>query len=569
MISFSRRIERAQSASAPRRRSCTRLGHAARGAPLLTALLAVAAPLRANDAFPLGVAAGDARESSAILWTAVADAPRVRCEVSADARFETLVFVADADSDDASDRTVRLTAGGLAPGTDYWYRFLDPRSGAVSETGRFRSAPGPAAPTAFRFAFSGDTNFQSAPFRLMSDLAAQAPDLFIWFGDLIYADAPAGGLGVAQSLDEYRAKYRQLRGDEHVRAALAATALWAGWDDHELGNDYAGLDPNLPTEQRAAAYQAFFEHVPIERGGPAGDADRTYRRLRYGAHAEFFFLDERQYRQPSAARECRGNLDPEGFVLGGLTRDGACLAALRGERSMLGAAQMEWLLDGLRTSDARWKFVVNNVPLSYLGVFPYDRWDGYDAERRALLEFIDAAAIEGVVFLTTDIHANGYNPDVGGYFRARRADYALSGSVVMRELIVGPLGNATAHETLTGAAPALLRPLLGILEQSLLARVRRANGLAFIDADKLSYALIEIDAGGELSFRYRGISPGQETADARVFFDSDAPPQPPACGLGLLPALAVAPGLLLNRLAARRAGGRTDVGAAGFEPAKG
>ncbi|MBI5063620.1 MAG: alkaline phosphatase D family protein, partial [Desulfatitalea sp.] len=123
-------------------------------------------------------------------------------------------------------------------------------------------------------------------------------------------------------------------------------------------------------------------------------------------NAEFFFLDERQYRDASAKVACASNPDPYGVMLGPLTRDEACLRELSAERTMLGAEQLQWLLDGLRSSNARLKFVVNNVPLTFLGVYPYDRWDGYDAERRTILEYIDANAIDGVVFLTTDIHAN-------------------------------------------------------------------------------------------------------------------------------------------------------------------
>lgn len=502
---------------------------------LLTTVLAVPVLGHAQDRFPLGVAAGDVRSNSAILWTRATVSGALRWEISTRDDFSQDLLSGSVEAVESSDFTIRATVADLAPATSYFFRFVDVASNEASPVGRFRTAPQADAAASFRFAFSGDTNFQRAPFLLMSDVAAQDPDFFIWFGDLIYADAPAGGLGVAVTLDEYRAKYRQVREDENARAALHACALWAGWDDHEVGNDYAGLDPALSRDQLAAAEQAFFEYVPLERNGSADDPNRTFRSMQYGAHAEFFFLDERQYRDPEAEEECAGNLDPDGFVLGGLTRSSDCRAVLRGDRSLLGDAQRQWLMDSLLASDARWKFVINNVPLSYLAVFPYDRWDGYDRERRTLLEFIDAAAIDGVVFLTTDIHGNGYNPDLGEYFRAQRPDYQLSGVVPIREIITGPLGNETAHESLTGAAPALLRPIVNLLEAQLLSRLREINGLAFIDINKVSYALFDVDEAGELRIRYRGVPPTTPSAEPVVFFDTADPPTTPSCGAGAFP----------------------------------
>ncbi len=511
----------------------------------------------AQDRFPLGVAAGDVRSDSVILWTRPSAASTLDWEISTDSDFFAPLLTGEVRAGAETDFTVRASVSGLTPGTAYFYRFVDVATGEASAVAQFRTAPAADIPAPVRFAFSGDTNFQRAPFYLMSDIAAQQPDLFIWFGDVIYADVTAGGLGPATTLDEYRAKYRQVRGDEHARAALHACALWAGWDDHEVGNDYAGLDPNLSRDQLAAAEQAFFEYIPVERSGLLDDPNRTFRSMRYGAYAEFFFLDERQYRDEEAVDECKGNVDPDGFILGDLTRNSECRAVLRADRSLLGDAQRQWIMNGLLQSDARWKFVINNVPLSYLAVYPYDRWDGYDEERRTLLEFIDAAAIDGVVFLTTDIHGNGYNPDLGEYFRAQRPDYELSGIVPIREFITGPLGNETAHESLTGAAPALLRPFVELLETRLLARLREINGLAFIDINKVSYALFEVDETGELRVRYRGVPPTTPSAEAIEFFDTAAPPQPPACGLGVFPVLTIATGLRLaqrpNRVSKNRA----------------
>src|SRR5262245_56556655 len=166
-----------------------------------------AAPVRAEMGFSSGVAAGDVSSSGAILWTR-ADLPgRVRLEVAGEPAFASIVIRSEADATEERDLTVSFDVTGLNPRTTYYYRFArgdDPVT--VSRSGRFRTAPADDASADARFVFSGDTNFAYAPFGVVASLAREEADAFIWFGDTIYADVPAGGLGVARSLAEYRAK---------------------------------------------------------------------------------------------------------------------------------------------------------------------------------------------------------------------------------------------------------------------------------------------------------------------------------------------------------------------------
>ncbi|MGE0480801.1 MAG: alkaline phosphatase [Phycisphaerae bacterium] len=506
-----------------------------------------------GDGFSLGVAAGDVRDSSVILWTRADEPGMVRVEVALDEAFAALIAVGEQEAGAVTDQTVKFDVTGLAPATRYVYRFTRVADAdQQSRVGRFRTAASASSAAPLRLIFSGDSNYAFAPFAAFGAAAREDADLFVWFGDVIYSDVPAGGLGAARTLGEYRARYRQLLGDPQVQELLARMAVLVGWDDHEVANDYAGADPALPREQRDAAYQAFFEYLPIRPQGIGADPFRTYRRFQFGANLEMFLVDERQYREPSAEEFCGGNPDPFGVVLGPLSRDGACIAALSKPRTMLGGEQFAWLTRALATSTAATKLVVNNVPVSYVGVLPYDRWDGYDLERRALLRFIDDAGLGGVAFLTTDIHANAYNPDVLRFFRENRGDYRLRGATRVPELIVGPIGNATAAQTLFGIAEAVERGASGgaqagaggdgvsaLVDGAIdfyLAALKRTNRLAFIEPDRVSYAVIEVDADGATRFAFRGYDPRDAArgADAvTTFFEGaiDAPsPLAPACG---------------------------------------
>ncbi|MFO0839769.1 MAG: alkaline phosphatase D family protein [Phycisphaerae bacterium] len=512
--------------------------------------------------FSLGVTAGDVTDQSAILWTRADRGGPVRAEIGAGEDFSAPERFVRQDAAGDSDFTIKVTLDALHPATTYFYRFVRLDDGAVSAVGRFRTAPAPDTAAELRFVFSGDTNFAFAPFGVFSAAANEGQDLTVWFGDTIYSDVPAGDLGVAATRADYRAKYRQIRGDAGVQAAAAASAVLVGWDDHEVTNDYAGRDPELSAARREDAYRAFFEYMPIRDLGDAADPFRTYRRVRHGANVEFFMLDERQYRDVSAREECGSNPDPDGFLLGPLTADRNCVDALRRPREMFGAAQFEWLKQGLLESTARWKFVINNVPLTYIGVLPYDRWDGYDAQRRDLLRFIDDNAIPGVVFLTTDIHANAFNPDLARYFRRARPDYGLRGSVPIVEVIAGPLGNATMRESVRGfgefAASAgavettpgplrfLARSLPGLLERALdflEFRLRFANGLTMIQTDRVAYVVIDVDEDGAANVTYRGAPPGASNvtpAEVETFAEIQLDARPGAgvlCPLSFLPVL--------------------------------
>jgi alkaline phosphatase D len=522
------------------------------------ALLLLAAPVvNAADGFALGVAAGDVTDTAAILWTR-ADAPgAIRLSVGNDPSFDEVLATVEIEATTAADLTVKADVTGLSPGTQYYYCFKRADdSGIQSPIGRFRTAPDADEAVAVRAGFSGDSNFRRAPFPLMSRAAADDPDFFIWFGDTIYADASAGGLGRAETLEDYRAKYRQMRSDPHIQALSAATSVWAGWDDHEVYNDYAGGDLDLPIEQRDAGYRAFFEYMPIRAQAVAADPFRTYRSFRYGDRVEVFLLDDRQYREPSAAADCAGVLDPTGSLLGPLGFNGPCAAALSAPRSMLGAEQFDWLTRGLAASRARYKLVVSSVVWSFLGPLPYDRWDGYDAERRALLEFIDAAEIDGVILMATDIHASGYNPDLAGYFRRQRPDYHLPNAARVAELIAGPIGTETFFEAAVDIGSALLRQppeqtagLVRALQPIYLDRLRGVGGFDFFETNRFAYALLEFDTAGGATARFRGLPPEVATAAAATVeefrsVDLNALPTPPCFLLAIV--MLAGPALLLR-----------------------
>ena len=108
-------------------------------------------------------------------------------------------------------------------------------------------------------------------------MLADELDLVVHVGDYIYESTwgsePVRSHGAAEpyTLDDYRARHALYKTDPDLQAAHAAAPWLVTWDDHEVDNDYANarseeLDPpELFLLRRAAAYQAYYEHMPLPR----------------------------------------------------------------------------------------------------------------------------------------------------------------------------------------------------------------------------------------------------------------------------------------------------------------
>ncbi len=375
--------------------------------------------------FTHGVASGDVTDTSVILWTRVDMEGEVTAEVAVDEQFEQVAASEKLRAEAEDDFVVKASIEGLESGGRYFYRFLSP-DGSASPVGTFSAAPAENVARDVVFAYSGDSADHLKPFTLLSTVRQDAPDFFIYLGDTVIADPEVEGFPTATTLPEYRQLYKANREDEHLRGLQAATSTYAIWDDHEVVNDFDSetVDPDM----LAAGRQAFFEYMPIRQS--PDDANRLYRSFRWGKDVELFILDERQYR--SAEAFC---LDEEGDTvqLPTIAGDEACQEGLRDpSRTFLGKEQKEWLKQALLNSDAKFKFIISEVPLSKFLLLPYDRWEGYPAEREELLNFISDNGIENVIFLVTDLHAAVVNTLENG----------------CKEIIVGPIARETLGEEL-------------------------------------------------------------------------------------------------------------------------
>jgi alkaline phosphatase D len=442
-------------------------------------------------AFTHGVASGDVTATSAVLWTRTDRAAALRAEVASDPEFRSAVLSREASANASADFAVKLVVELLEPGRSYYYRFTDGES--YSDTGTFRTAPPRAAAATVRFVFSGDsdgTRVDGRPafneFEVLDAARRENPDFFVYLGDTVYADSgrrPAP----ARTLDEYRALYQENREYPALRRLLAAASTYAIWDDHEVRNDYEGqtVDPVLYANGR----RAFLEYMPVrelafpDRVSCAGDP--LFRLFRWGSEVDLIILDERSCRSADAEHACAGDwapaLSPFLRLALRLTPNPpeGCLAALRDPaRTFLGGFQKLVFKAALLYSRARFKFVINELPIQQLFAFPYDRWEGYAAEREEILRFIRDNHIRNVVFLTADTHATL----VGKVVLDRFVDPAP----VADEFVVGPIATTTFGRELQRTFPISPEDYQRILE---------TVGVECAELDAYSYGLVEVRNG--------------------------------------------------------------------------
>ena len=383
----------------------------------------------AGNPFTLGVASGDPSPTGVVLWTRLAPDPlaigggmppepfEVRYELSQDEDFHAIVSKGSTVALPDEAHSARAEIHGLGPEHEYFYRF---KAGDwISPVGRTRTRPnGNSMVPSLTFAFASCQNFAEGYFTPYDEIAAaQDIETVIFLGDYIYEGANSAvrthlPRNEVRMLDGYRIRHGQYKTDLALQKAHAAHPWLITWDDHEFKNNYADedLDPGpaggaeAVRARRAAAYRAFWEHMPLARARkPEGYDLQLYRRFTWGQMATFNVLDGRQYRSDQVAT-CRR--DPSGY----------CVEHLEPGRTMLGAEQRDWLLEDLAGTKARWNILAQQTafaPLNGALSFPprfsgveADNWEGYVSERQQIIDWAVEHRTPNFIVLTGDTHRN-------------------------------------------------------------------------------------------------------------------------------------------------------------------
>jgi alkaline phosphatase D len=412
-----------------------RLFLAGAAATLAAPAIVRAQSLWRNYPFSLGIASGDPAADGFVIWTRIAPDPLaedggmgrgvlpVKWEVGADDRFRTIVASGEAQARPEIGHAVHVEVAGLQPDRPYWYRFE--AGGERSIAGRARTLPAlGASPRLLRFGVAGCQNYEDGFYTAYRHLANEDLAFVFHYGDYIYeyrgdplrpewrTNTPyvpvRQHLGqLTFTLGDYRRRYAQYKMDADLQRAHAAHPFFMTFDDHEVDNNWVALVDQRGTPEdyfrlrRAAAFQAWYEHMPVRRSAfPQPHGIQAYRSARIGDLAEISFLDTRQYRTD---QPCGDGFRP------------ACPEVEAADAQVLGAEQEAWLARNLQRRGTRWNVVAQQVMMMSLDrrrtpdenaqkVLNLDSWAAYEVPRQRL--FSRFAGLDNVVVLTGDEHQN-------------------------------------------------------------------------------------------------------------------------------------------------------------------
>lgn len=443
------------------------------------------------DLLPQGIAVGDVSATSVVLWVRTDGPAMVQVEWATPSLWKKVATLGTAmapvsrtaplTTTGGTDYTLSIPLTGLAPANRYRYHVLITPTGAshssstlkLAARGEFTTLPHTGISAPVTFAWSGDLGGQGrcrqgvGGYPIFDVMKRQPLDFFLFLGDTIYGDescsAPPNEPGadfVATTLDQYRARHRYQRGAASLRQFLERVPVYVTWDDHEVRNDFSGpFDERMPVGR-----QALREYWPI--ASPPEEPNRLYRAIRYGADLDLFILDTRQYRSRDA--------DADGPA-----------------KTMLGAAQLKWLLEGLGDSTATWKIIATSVPLSVPkgGAGYSDGWasgpmtPGFERERQVIVESILSRNLKNVVFLAGDVHyvqANAYDPNGDG-------------TIDFHEFVAGPLSARPRRET----------PAHDALHPTRLVNEGGYHNFGLVRVMKTSLEVTVVDETGTTRYAYR------------------------------------------------------------------
>ena len=383
----------------------------------------VASDIRISTSpFMLGIASGDVTESSAVLWTRLAPEPLeadggmepysipVQWELSLDPRLSRVIRRGEAIATPALAHSVHIELEGLEPGCEYFYRFFT--STYESGIGRTKTLPQKDSHVdSVRFVTASCQNYTHGYFVAYEHMIQDRPDFIIHLGDYFY-DTSFGVDDFRKheteqapvTVADFRRRHARYKTDKQLQHAHAQIPFFTTIDNHDAIED---MDPDK-FAQRAAAYQAWYEHMPVR--GYAAPGDNHFdlqRKISVGDLMQISLLDGRQFRD---SKEICNNNDYPNYGFGNYRE--RCDLVFDEDRSMLGKEQERWLTDNLVQNKSTWNVVASPGPflpfryhidgkeLSYIGA-----WDIYPANRKRIAEAIETAEVGHPVILSGDVHS--------------------------------------------------------------------------------------------------------------------------------------------------------------------
>lgn len=419
----------------------------------------------AATGFTHSVASGEPGPDSMLFWTRYVpkgDTAELKVEVSQTQDFAKIVAGGSMITGPWRDHTVKITVGGLKPGTRYFYRFVAP-DGSFSPVGMTRTLP-EGDVSKFTAAIFSCSNLPFGYFNAYGHAAARDDiDLAIHLGDYFYeykqgGYAPPGGAvanrwpepaGELLHLADYRLRYASYRSDPDLQELHRVKPMIVQWDDHESANDSweGGAENHQPDTEgdwdarKAAAMQAYREWMPV--------SDEYWGSYDIGTLATLYRTETRllgRTHQPDIAP-----LFMEADPVKALTafKNGAWMDPAA---TMMGSEQELWLDHAMRRSvkaGTKWQVVgFGTIMGNTRAPMEATTWIAPDAPAR-VKAYVQAGILASKVGLPM-------NFDNWGGYPAARARFLKSAQSMGADLIVisGDSHNAWAYDLGQDGKPA-------------------------------------------------------------------------------------------------------------------
>ncbi len=325
-----------------------------------------------------GPMVGDITDSGAKFW--------IRTAGPAEFRVELMEIVYGGEPKKIKSPTVQTTAEsdftavaevkGLSPNSIYACDVVGNLTGAkkraFSKSLRgFRTFPPAGKGGRFSVVFGGGAGYTPKYERMWNTIGSHDPIAMLLLGDNVYIDAPK---------DPARQRYCYYRRQSRPewRKLVAATGVYAIWDDHDFGTNDCSGGPKIDSPPWKRKVWNVFRHNWVNPSyGGGRERPGCWFSFNIG-DVEFFMLDCRYYRDDKA--------NPP---------------------DMLGDVQEAWLKKQLNASRATFKVIASSVPMAE-GTKPgwggRDTWDGFVKQRERIFSFIEENAISGVFIISADRH---------------------------------------------------------------------------------------------------------------------------------------------------------------------
>ncbi len=370
----------------------------------------------AEAPFYHGVASGDPLPNQVIIWTKVTPPSglitetEVFWQIATDTAFQNIVNFGKVSTTEQQDFTVKIDLCGLQPNTYYYYVFK--AFGNNSVIGRTKTAP-TGNHTQAKYAVASCSNYEHGFFNAYESMYNRNDlDAVIHLGDYYY-EYESGGFSSSVvtdtwertnepttevfDLDGYRTRHSHYKLDNQLQLVHQIYPFITTWDDHETANDAYkdGAENHDPATEgtwqnrKTSSFKAYNEWMPVRMDTTV--EGKVWRTLRYGNLLDLIIIDTRIW-----GRDEQNLLETN-----------------NPSHKLLGDDQFAWLEQELTDTTTQWKIICNQMMMAPLEIFGLavnaDQWDGYNAERNRLINFIEANNIKNTVVLTGDIHTSWVN----------------------------------------------------------------------------------------------------------------------------------------------------------------